>query len=110
MTTLNLTADEVLTTTRAVRKRLDLDRPVEMSVIRECLEIATQGPSGSNAQGWHFVVVTDAEKRAAIARLYQKSFADYLVGPSEPTKRHTDDPVLSIPYESVTQAALSAVA
>jgi nitroreductase len=105
MTTLNLTADEVLTTTRAVRKRLDFDRPLEMSVIRECLEIATQGPSGSNAQGWHFVVVTDAEKRAAIARLYQKSFADYLVGPSEPTKRHTDDPGMANTQQRVLSSA-----
>ena len=83
MTKLNLSADQVLTTTRAVRKRLDFDRPVDMSVITECLEIATQGPSGSNSQGWHFVIVTDADKRAAIARLYQQSFAAYLAGPSQ---------------------------
>ena len=82
MTKLNLSADQVLTTTRAVRKRLDFDRPVDMSVITECLEIATQGPSGSNSQGWHFVIVTDADKRAAIARLYQQSFAAYLAGPN----------------------------
>ena len=46
MPQLNLSADEVLTTTRAVRKRLDLDRPVPDSLLRECLEIAVQAPSG----------------------------------------------------------------
>ena len=62
MPKLNLSADEVLTTTRAVRKRLDFDRPVEMEVIRECLQVALQAPSGSNSQDWQFLVVTDPEK------------------------------------------------
>jgi len=70
---LNLTADEVLTTTRSVRKRLDLTRPVERSAIEECLKIAQQAPSASNRQHWHFVVVTDPEKRAGIAALYRKA-------------------------------------
>src|SRR5256885_8795804 len=52
--------------TRTVRKRLDLDRPVPLDLIRECIEIATQAPSGSNGQTWHWLVITDAEKRAAI--------------------------------------------
>ena len=56
---LDLTPDELLTTTRAVRKRLDFDRPVDLDVVRECLEIAIQAPTGSNAQGWHWVVVTE---------------------------------------------------
>ena len=55
----DLSADHVLRTTRAVRKRLDFDRPVPHEVIRECLEIALQAPTGSNRQNWHFVVVTD---------------------------------------------------
>ena len=50
---LGLTADEVLTTTRSVRKRLDLDRPVERSVVEECLDIALQAPTGSNTPGAH---------------------------------------------------------
>jgi nitroreductase len=62
--------DHVATTTRAVRKRLDLDRPVEPEVIEECIEIALQAPTGSNAQGWRFVVVTDADKRAKLAEWY----------------------------------------
>lgn len=77
MSLLNLTTDEVLTTTRSVRKRLDFTRPVEPEVLRECLEIALQAPSGSNSQQWHFVVVTDADKRLALAELYRKSFSVY---------------------------------
>ena len=60
-------ADKLLTTTRSVRKRLDLDRPVEASVIQECIDIALQAPTGTNAQNWAFVVVTDAAKRKVIA-------------------------------------------
>ncbi len=62
MPQLNLTSDELLATTRSVRKRLDFSRPVESELIRECLELAVQAPTGSNMQGWHFVVVTDAAK------------------------------------------------
>ena len=69
--------DHLLTTTRSVRKRLDFERPVDLAVIRECLEIAIQAPSGSNRQGWHFVVVADAEKRKQIGALYQQSFDIY---------------------------------
>ena len=74
---LNLSADEVLTSTRAVRKRLDFDRPVERSVIEECLQIALQAPTGSNAQGWHWVMVTDPDKKAALADIYRNNFAEY---------------------------------
>lgn len=77
---LNLSADELLTTTRAVRRRLDLDRPVEPEVIRECLDIALQAPSGSNRQGWHWIVVTDADIRAALAELYRRAWAGYQDG------------------------------
>ncbi|KAA3663860.1 MAG: nitroreductase [Chloroflexi bacterium] len=71
------TVDKLLTTTRTVRKRLDLDRPVPRTVIEECLNIAIQAPTGSNAQGWHFLVITDAVKRAKIGKLYKKSFFIY---------------------------------
>jgi nitroreductase len=70
--------DHLLTTTRSVRKRLDLARPVEPEIIERCLEIAIQAPTGSNTQGWHFVVVTDPAKRAEIARLYKKSYESYI--------------------------------
>jgi len=77
MPVLPLSADEVLMTTRAVRKRLDLSRPVEREVLEECLEIAQQAPTGSNRQGWGFVVVTDPQKRAALADVYRKSWEPY---------------------------------
>lgn len=70
-------ADEVLTTTRAVRKRLDLERPVAPELIAECLEIALQAPSGSNQQGWHFMVVTDSEKKGRIADYYRQAWTAY---------------------------------
>lgn len=69
--------DHLLTTTRSVRKRLDLTRPVAPEIIEECLAIALQAPTGSNQQKWHFIVVTDREKRAAIGRLYLQSFDIY---------------------------------
>jgi nitroreductase len=70
--------DHLLTTTRAVRKRLDLGRPVERSVILDCLRIAVQAPTASNSQTWRWVVVTDAGKRAELARIYREGGADYL--------------------------------
>jgi nitroreductase len=73
---LNLTPDQLLTTTRAVRKRLDLDRPVEHDVLLECLELGVQAPSGSNSQRWHWVFVTDATKRSKLAEIYNRVFAN----------------------------------
>lgn len=70
--------DHLLTTTRAVRKRLDLDRPVEPEVLLECLRLAVQAPTGSNAQGWRWLVVTDSEQRAALADLYRRAGEPYL--------------------------------
>ena len=66
-----LSPDELLTTTRTVRKRLDLGRPVPVGLVRECLEIALQAPSGSNRQGWQWVVVDDADVRARIGEIYR---------------------------------------
>src|SRR5690348_1019080 len=75
---LTLTPDELLTTTRAVRKRLDFTRPVERAVLEECLTIAQQAPTASNLQNWHFIVVTDPAKRQALADVYRKGWAVYL--------------------------------
>jgi nitroreductase len=75
--TLKLTPDELLMTTRAVRRRLDLTRPVEREVLEDCLRIAQQAPTGSNLQNWHFVVVTDAARRAALAALYRQAWELY---------------------------------
>ncbi|MFI5713083.1 nitroreductase family protein [Kribbella sp. NPDC051620] len=92
MTTLDLTPDELLTTTRTVRKRLDLERAVPMELIRECIEIALQAPSGSNRQTWHWLVITDAEKRAAIGEYYRRSVESYLESPGAAGRLHADDP------------------
>ena len=70
--------DKLLSTTRAVRKRLDLGRPVEREVITECLELAMQAPTGSNRQGWRWLVLTDAEKRRALADIYRRGADPYL--------------------------------
>ena len=73
--TLNLSVDEVLTTTRSVRKRLDLEKPVPREVLMECLELALQAPTGSNSQGWHWIFVADPEKKKALADIYRYSDA-----------------------------------
>lgn len=78
---LPLTPDELLTTTRSVRKRLDLERPVDQETIRECLQIAIQAPAASNMQHWSFVVVTDPAKRAALAGIYKRAWDIYLTLP-----------------------------
>ena len=81
MPKLNLSVDEVLATTRAVRKRLDFDRPVEFSVIRECLDLAVQSPTGSMGQFWHFMLVDDPRQRTALGALYQRGWANYVDQP-----------------------------
>ena len=63
--------DHVLTTTRAVRRRLDLDRPVEPEIVMDCLRLAVQAPTGGNVQGWRWLVVTDPAIRARLAELYR---------------------------------------
>ena len=92
MPTLDLTPHQLLTTTRSVRKRLDTARPVALETIRECLEIALQAPTGGNAQSWHFVVVTDAGKRAALAELFRKGVDWYREQPVGAGNLFQDDP------------------
>jgi nitroreductase len=74
---LALSPDELLSTTRAVRKRLDLDRPVPMEVVREALAVALQAPSGSNSQGWHWIVLTEAGVKTRVAEFYKRSYRAY---------------------------------
>src|SRR6478735_9028345 len=69
--------DHVLTTTRSVRRRLDLGRPVEPEVIEECLRLAIQAPTGGNSQGWRWIVVTDPAKRVVIADAYRATWGPY---------------------------------
>lgn len=76
-------AEYVLTTTRSVRKRLDLERPVERDKIEHCLEVALQAPNGSNLNTWRWVIVDERDRIRAIAELYGKAMNDYveLLGP-----------------------------
>lgn len=74
---IGLTAEEVLMTTRSVRKRLDLERPVARETIVECIEMALQAPTGSNAQGWSFMIVDDPAKKKVIADHYREIYYPY---------------------------------
>lgn len=62
--------DTVLATARSVRRKLDFERPVPRGVILECIDIATQAPTGLGGESWRFLVITDSEKKQAIARIY----------------------------------------
>ena len=84
------TVDKLLTTTRTVRKRLDLSRPVEPEIIQERLEIAIQAPTGGNISRYHFVVVTDATKRAALGALYKRSYLEVYSPERQEETRQTD--------------------
>lgn len=90
--------DRLLSTTRAVRRRLDLDRPVERSVITDCLRLAVQAPTATNRQTWRWMVVTDAAKRAEIARIYGEVGASYLAHKAETT----EEPQTRRVYESAS--------
>ena len=81
--------DELLATTRAVRKRLDLDRPVPREIVTECLELAVQAPTGSNSQTWRWVVVDDKAKRAALADIYKRAGGGYLAAGAESAEKGT---------------------
>ncbi len=101
----DLSTDELLSTTRTVRKRLDLERPVPVEVVRECLELAVQAPSGSNSQGWHWVVVTDADKRRQLGELYRRGFQAYAAAPQYLGKRSTGDPEADAVGQRVASSA-----
>lgn len=90
---MDLSPDELLSSTRSVRKRLDLTRPVESQLVEECIELALQAPTGGNAQDWHFVVVTRSDLRSAMADLYRKS------------KRKNDPPVVEPGHERVMDSS-----
>jgi nitroreductase len=84
MQTLSLTPDQLLSTTRAVRRRLDLTRPVEREVLEECLALAQQAPRASNIESRRFVVVADPDRRAALADLWRRGYARYTRRPPNP--------------------------
>jgi nitroreductase len=85
VTTLPLPPDELLTTTRSVRKRLDPTRSVPLELVRECLEVALQAPTGGNSQGWHWLVITDPALRSGIAEYYKRSYDAYRGSRATPT-------------------------
>lgn len=86
-----MTPEQLLTTTRTVRKRLDLSRPVPRELVEQALTLALQAPTGSNRQDWHWIVLTDPGQRAKIGELYQRAFRAYRgTGPS-PEERYPDD-------------------
>ena len=103
---LGLTVDEVLTTTRAVRKRLDFDRPLDPQLIIECLDVGLQAPSGSNAQGWDWMVVTETARKAALAELYRRSWSAYKESPFFVGKTYEgDDPAVRASYDRTVDSA-----
>lgn len=106
MTQLDLSNDELLSTTRAVRKRLDFDRPVSRALLTECMELALQAPSGSNVQGWHFLFVTDAARRKAVSDVYRNLFNNVYAGsPMAASAQHADDPTMQATQERVMASA-----
>jgi len=82
--------DELLATTRAVRKRLDLTREVPKELINECLELAVQAPTGSNSQTWRWLVVDDPDQKKALADLYRKGAEGYLTAAGEEAQESGD--------------------
>jgi nitroreductase len=103
---LELSPDELLSTTRSVRKRLDLARDVDPSLIHECIELAAQAPTGGNAQGWHFVVVTDPAKRSRLGEMYRQGF-NLMYGDREAAEASlpTDDPAYAATTKRVIDSA-----
>ena len=82
--------DALLSTTRSVRKRLDMDKPVPRSIIEECIAISQQAPTGTNSQGWRWIVVEDAEKKARLAEIYRMASKDYLAAQEDMAKQAGD--------------------
>jgi nitroreductase len=102
---LALSPDELLTTTRAVRRRLDLERPVDPALIRECLTIALQAPSASNVQRWHWIVVTDPDRRARIGEVYHRACQAYYASGRAARSLFADDPERAAVQERVARSS-----
>jgi nitroreductase len=94
MALLDLTPDELLSTTRSVRKRLDFERPVERELVDECLALAQQAPNASNSEPWRFVVVTEEATRAKLAECYRTGWSVYRKQIDEQAREGPDSPVL----------------
>ncbi|MEJ6515295.1 MAG: nitroreductase family protein [Pseudomonadales bacterium] len=82
--------DALLSTTRSVRKRLDTERPVPRSIIEECIGLSQQAPTGTNSQGWRWIIVEDKAKRERLAEIYRMAAGGYLAGQEEMAKESGD--------------------
>jgi nitroreductase len=102
---IDMSIDTLLTTTRSVRKRLDLTRPVPVELVRECINIALQAPTSSNAQNWSFIVVTDADQRRAIGDLYRRKWEWVVASPFAVADRFKDDAIRSHEQQKVSDSA-----
>ncbi|MBU8820177.1 nitroreductase family protein [Mycolicibacterium goodii] len=102
---LDLSVDALLTTTRSVRRRLDLTKPVPIGLIRECLEIAVQAPTSANLQNASFIVVTDTEQRRAIGDVYRRTWNMIAASPYAVAERFKDDPVRNREQRRVSDSA-----
>jgi nitroreductase len=96
--------DKLLTTTRAVRKRLDLGRQVSRDVVLDCIRVACQAPAGGNYQRWRWVVIDDADRRAALAALYKRAFEPYMAIQRQALEG-TGDPTINDIIDSSTYLA-----
>jgi len=104
--TLSLEPEQLLTTTRAVRKRLDFDREVPLTLIRHCLQVALQAPTASHSESWRFLIVKDASQRAELAKVYRRAFARYRDVPGSVFARAEEAPAASRgTYERVGDSA-----
>jgi nitroreductase len=102
---LDLNPDQLLSTTRAVRKRLDLSRSVPDALIRECVGLALQSPSASNVVTMRFVVITDESKRHAIGDIYREVYRGYKASPYYAGRRVMTDEALRSRQERVADSA-----
>ena len=90
-----LSVDEALSTTRSVRRRIDFDRPVERHVLEECVDVATQAPTGAGMERWRFLVVTDPEPKQALAEIYSRALEHFRrLREAEAIERGEDAPVV----------------
>jgi nitroreductase len=101
-----LTPEELLTTTRSVRRRLDLTRPVTREVVEGCLRLAFQAPNGSNRQMWGWVLVDDPDVKAAMSAIYGAAMDDYVKMMDEARRAGTEPPATSSPAQERMSASV----
>lgn len=94
------TVDEVLSTARSVRRKLDFDRPVPREVLYDCINVAVQAPTGIIGENWRFLVVDEAAQKQAVAQLYNEVLVDIFKTrdmPMKPTHQALMDRLHEIP-------------